>query len=71
MSSRNAAASLQSTVALTFRQGIAFHQIALGSQTLSSQSATTDKAFGARFFADLSHFHLVATLAPLNRIFLD
>lgn len=71
MSSRNAAASLQSTVALTFRQGIAFDRIALGSKTLSIQFDTTDKAFGARSFADFSDFHLVATLAPINRIFLD
>jgi len=40
MSSRNAAASLQSTVALTFRQGIAFDRIALGSKTLSIQFDT-------------------------------
>ena len=48
MFSRNAVASLQSTVALTFRQGIAFRRMALGSNSFASQSDTTDKAFGGR-----------------------
>ncbi|HEX8880779.1 MAG TPA: hypothetical protein VF749_12150 [Candidatus Acidoferrum sp.] len=50
MSSRNAPASLQSTVAATFRQGIALIRMALSGKSLSSQSDATDKAFGPRSF---------------------
>jgi hypothetical protein len=55
MSSRNATASLQSTVALTFRQGIAFIGIAfirvdLGRKSLLRQSDARDRAFGLRSF---------------------
>ena len=50
MFSRNATASLQSTVALTFRQGIAFIRVALGRKSLLRQSDARDRAFGLRSF---------------------
>ena len=56
MSSRNATASLQSTVALTFRQGIALIRIAFGRKSLLLESNAADRAFGLRSFTSFFYF---------------
>jgi hypothetical protein len=67
MFSHNAAASLQSTVALTIRQGIAFIRIALGRGSLPSQSDRKNKAFFDRVpFTDFSSFIWWQRLPPFN-----